>query len=42
MMLLMNLGEADKSIKIWGEDVNATEESHPIVWRGGLAKAYGL
>lgn len=25
-------GEADKSIKIWKEDENATEESHPIVW----------
>ena len=23
-------GEADKSIKIWAEDENATEESHPI------------
>jgi pleiotropic regulator 1 len=24
-------GEADKTIKVWKEDPNATEESHPIV-----------
>ncbi|KAI6194241.1 WD domain, G-beta repeat protein [Aphelenchoides besseyi] len=25
--------EADKSIKMWREDPDATEETHPIVWR---------
>ena len=25
-------GEADKTIKIWKEDTDATEESHPINW----------
>ena len=26
-------GEADKTIKVWREDLNATEESHPLDWR---------
>ncbi|KAJ3271586.1 pre-mRNA-splicing factor prp46 [Terramyces sp. JEL0728] len=35
--------EADKTIKVWKEDDNATMESHPIVnWKPKLAKAYGL
>jgi pleiotropic regulator 1 len=25
-------GEADKTIKIWREDENATEESNPLEW----------
>lgn len=25
-------GEADKTIKIWKEDTEATEESHPVMW----------
>ncbi|PWA00224.1 hypothetical protein BB558_003729 [Smittium angustum] len=29
-------GEADKSIKIYKEDENATPESHPIVWKPSL------
>jgi len=29
----MITGEADKSIKIWKEDDNATPESHPIDWK---------
>jgi len=36
-------GEADKSIKIWKEDEDATEESHPITnWVPKLGKLYGL
>ena len=36
-------GESDKSIKIWKEDENASEESHPIIdWKPKLAKMYGL
>lgn len=25
-------GEADKTIKVWRQDENATEESHPLQW----------
>jgi hypothetical protein len=25
--------EADKSIKVWKEDENATQETHPIDWK---------
>ncbi|KAJ3222836.1 pre-mRNA-splicing factor prp46 [Clydaea vesicula] len=32
-------GEADKTIKIWKEDENATEESHPIKWVPNLSKS---
>ena len=36
-------GEADKTIKIWKEDSEATEATHPILnWKPKLAKAYGL
>ena len=34
-------GEADKTIKIWKEDPNATVDSHPVNWeppRGGGKK----
>ncbi|KAI9089466.1 WD40-repeat-containing domain protein [Phlyctochytrium arcticum] len=31
-------GEADKSIKIWKEDENATPETHPINWRPSLTR----
>ena len=30
--------EADKSIKLWKEDEEATEETHPIVWRPEMLK----
>jgi pleiotropic regulator 1 len=30
--------EADKSIKMWKEDPDATEETHPIVWRPEILK----
>ncbi|CAD5216157.1 unnamed protein product [Bursaphelenchus xylophilus] len=30
--------EADKSIKMWKEDPDATEETHPIVWRPDVLK----
>uniref|UniRef100_A0A183BWA5 Pleiotropic regulator 1 n=1 Tax=Globodera pallida TaxID=36090 RepID=A0A183BWA5_GLOPA len=30
--------EADKSIKMWKEDVEATEESHPLLWRPEILK----
>ncbi|KAJ2996145.1 pre-mRNA-splicing factor prp46, partial [Globomyces sp. JEL0801] len=34
-------GEADKTIKIWQEDPNATPDTHPISnWKPKLAKAY--
>lgn len=26
-------GEADKTIKMWKEDPNATEETHPLNWQ---------
>ncbi|CAO2650505.1 Nn.00g017970.m01.CDS01 [Neocucurbitaria sp. VM-36] len=31
-------GESDKSIKIWKEDENATEETHPLEWRPTLGR----
>ncbi|KAL2118939.1 hypothetical protein VTJ04DRAFT_5898 [Mycothermus thermophilus] len=31
-------GEADKTIKIWKEDPNATEKTHPIDWKPTLAR----
>lgn len=31
-------GEADKTIKIYKEDENATEESHPISWKPTIIK----
>ncbi|KAK1778267.1 WD40-repeat-containing domain protein [Copromyces sp. CBS 386.78] len=31
-------GEADKTIKIWGEDLSATPESHPLEWKPSFAK----
>ncbi|ORY01382.1 pleiotropic regulator 1-like protein [Basidiobolus meristosporus CBS 931.73] len=31
-------GEADKTIKIWKEDENATEETHPLDWKPSLAR----
>ncbi|RUS21040.1 hypothetical protein BC937DRAFT_93788 [Endogone sp. FLAS-F59071] len=30
--------EADKTIKVWREDENATEETHPIDWRPSLIR----
>jgi pleiotropic regulator 1 len=34
-------GEADKSIKIWKEDDQATEESHPILnWKPKISYGY--
>ena len=31
-------GEADKTIKVWKEDENATEETHPLDWRPTLGR----
>ncbi|RCN25938.1 hypothetical protein ANCCAN_28345 [Ancylostoma caninum] len=31
-------GEADKTIKMYKEDDEATEETHPIVWRPEIVK----
>ncbi|KAK3330868.1 putative pleiotropic regulator 1 [Apodospora peruviana] len=31
-------GEADKTIKIWKEDENATPETHPLEWQPTLAR----
>ncbi|KAI8921856.1 WD40-repeat-containing domain protein [Powellomyces hirtus] len=31
-------GEADKTIKIWKEDANATPETHPIDWKPKLGR----
>ncbi|KAK3672255.1 pre-mRNA-splicing factor prp46 [Recurvomyces mirabilis] len=31
-------GEADKTIKIWRQDENATEETHPLDWRPTLGR----
>lgn len=31
-------GEADKTIKIWKQDENATEETHPLDWRPTLGR----
>jgi len=30
--------EADKSIKMWKEDIEATEETHPLTWRPEVLK----
>uniref|UniRef100_A0A915P7V2 Pleiotropic regulator 1 n=1 Tax=Meloidogyne floridensis TaxID=298350 RepID=A0A915P7V2_9BILA len=30
--------EADKSIKMWKEDLDATEETHPLMWRPEILK----
>ena len=35
-------GEADKTIKIWKEDENATPETHPIDWKPSLFKGASL
>ncbi|KJY00934.1 pre-mRNA-splicing factor Prp46 like protein [Zymoseptoria brevis] len=31
-------GEADKTIKVWRQDENATEETHPLDWRPTLGR----
>lgn len=31
-------GEADKTIKMWRQDENATEETHPLEWKPTLGK----
>ncbi|KAJ1979705.1 pre-mRNA-splicing factor prp46 [Dimargaris xerosporica] len=31
-------GEADKTIKIWKEDEEATEDTHPLDWKPGLMR----
>lgn len=31
-------GEADKTIKVWGPDLNATEDSYPLDWRPSLGR----
>jgi pleiotropic regulator 1 len=31
-------GEADKTIKVWREDENATEESHPLDWTPSIVR----
>ena len=31
-------GESDKSIKIWKQDENATEETHPLDWKPTLGR----
>jgi len=31
-------GESDKSIKIWKEDENATEQTHPLEWKPTLGR----
>jgi pleiotropic regulator 1 len=31
-------GESDKSIKIWKQDENATEETHPLEWQPTLGR----
>ena len=31
-------GEADKTIKVWRQDENATEETHPLEWRPSLGR----
>jgi pleiotropic regulator 1 len=33
-------GEADKTIKIWKEDEDATEETHPVQWRPALKREH--
>lgn len=36
--LRLIVGEADKTIKIWGPDQNATPESHPLDWKPTLGR----
>lgn len=36
--LRLIVGEADKTIKIWRPDENATEESHPLDWKPTLGR----
>ena len=36
--LRLIVGEADKTIKIWGPDMNATPESHPLDWKPTLGR----
>ena len=36
--LRLLVGEADKTIKVWGPDPNATEESHPLEWKPTLGR----
>lgn len=31
-------GEADKTIKVWGQDETATEDSHPLDWKPTLGR----
>lgn len=31
-------GEADKTVKVWRQDENATEETHPLEWRPDAVK----
>lgn len=31
-------GESDKTIKVWGPDMNATPESHPLDWKPSLGR----
>lgn len=31
-------GEADKTIKLWRPDENATEETHPLQWAPTLGR----
>ncbi len=31
-------GEADKTIKIWKEDDNATPDTHPLTWKPVLGR----
>jgi len=31
-------GEADKTIKVWKQDENATEETHPLDWKPTLGR----
>ena len=33
--------EADKSIKVYREDPDSTEETHPIKWRPGMVNSRG-
>uniref|UniRef100_A0AC35TSK3 WD_REPEATS_REGION domain-containing protein n=1 Tax=Rhabditophanes sp. KR3021 TaxID=114890 RepID=A0AC35TSK3_9BILA len=35
-------GDADKSVKMYKEDLTATEESHPILWRPNVLKKQKL
>ena len=31
-------GEADKTIKVWGKDLEATEDSYPLDWKPSLGR----